>query len=388
MTKRDWDTIQNKMADEVGKCAVCGVESSVLQRCSRCKGTFYCGRECQRADWKAHKLKCRTNPPPSKACIPVWKRCNTEVPYLAKFICSSLVQHNFCIVDNFLGEEAAASVLAEVKALQRSVDFKPGQLSGGRLGSDNSQKFTESKLRGDLITWLEGSEKTLQSIPTLVRDLDELITCCTNSNQSFGGYRIEGRTKVMVAFYPGEGSGYVKHIDNPDRDGRCLTVLYYLNKSWKENDGGKLRLYRDDGSVVDIEPMLDRLLLFWSDERCPHEVLPSNSGRYAMTIWYFDSEQRRIAKHSRDSDLTSDIEVGIALKGVETCTIERNLARLKLEAKSEELVKSLLSDEDLEALSALVEQSEKPYATLTDAGIAPSIQEALMSVLMQRSRDR
>ena len=38
--------------------------------------------------------------------------------------------------------------------------------------------------------------------------------------------------QVMVAHYPGDGSGYKIHVDNTQKDGRCITVTYYLNKSW------------------------------------------------------------------------------------------------------------------------------------------------------------
>ena len=36
----------------------------------------------------------------------------------------------------------------------------------------------------------------------------------------------------------------------------------------------------------DVLPAGNRLLLFWSDEDCPHEVLPTRRDRYAMTVWY------------------------------------------------------------------------------------------------------
>jgi len=41
-----------------------------------------------------------------------------------------------------------------------------------------------------------------------------------------------------------------------------------------EADGGVLRLHRADGDV-DVEPLLDRCVIFWSDHRTPHEVHPA-----------------------------------------------------------------------------------------------------------------
>lgn len=33
-------------------------------------------------------------------------------------------------------------------------------------------------------------------------------------------------------------------------------------------------------------------MLFWSDKRVPHEVLPASVHRYAVTVWYFDGEEK------------------------------------------------------------------------------------------------
>lgn len=93
----------------------------------------------------------------------------------------------------------------------------------------------------------------------------------------------------MVATYSGSLRGrYLKHVD-ADR-GASLTAILYLNEAWNAEDGGHLRLYttgRDSRCArADVLPLWNRLLLFWANEDCPHEVLATHRDRYAMTTWY------------------------------------------------------------------------------------------------------
>merc|ERR1712083_904500 len=41
------------------QCKLCGIRTEKLSKCSRCKRTWYCGGECQVADWRNHKEICR-----------------------------------------------------------------------------------------------------------------------------------------------------------------------------------------------------------------------------------------------------------------------------------------------------------------------------------------
>ena len=365
-------------------CASCSLEKTNLLKCSRCKSVFYCSKECQKLHWKAHKPICQ---PIQKLPTPNLKLKFPQPPKkdsqsLAAFLCSSLKEEYISVVDDLFEDEEAINILEDVKKLHTSGIFQEGQLSGGKTASDDEQKFVEKRIRGDEITWLEGNEKHVPNIVKLIEFVDSLVISCSELPGGLNGYQIEGRAKAMVACYPGNGTGYTRHVDNPDGDGRCLTVIYYLNQGWGEDKGGKLRIYREKHHI-DVEPVLNRLLMFWSDGRNPHEVLPAYCTRYAITIWYFDAEQRHKAKQHHSFNDMGHLEAEFALMDVEAKRKERDLAEKKLREESEKLVKNLLSDEDLDALSALVRHHPNPNEVLTGLGIDKSVQEALLKLLVE-----
>jgi len=101
----------------------------------------------------------------------------------------------------------------------------------------------------------------------------------------------------------GGGALLPKHMDNDGSnalDNRKLTIILYLNPNWKEEDGGKIRIHcLDFKNKKDIEPINDRILLFYSDIMV-HEVLPVVGGenRYTLTLW--------LTTQSRDSNIHYD----------------------------------------------------------------------------------
>ncbi|XP_070771765.1 egl nine homolog 1 isoform X4 [Enoplosus armatus] len=306
-------------------CELCGKMEHLL-KCGRCRSSFYCSKEHQKQHWKEHKLICKEA---DKAQLPKQKpeqappsgddkepeKCREKISpeqadsasspqkLAVEYIVPCMNKHGICVLDNFLGAETGLGILENVKALHKTGKFTDGQLV--------SQKSDSTKdIRGDKITWIEGRESGCEKIRFLMSQMDDLIRHC---NGKLGNYTINGRTKAMVACYPGNGTGYVRHVDNPNGDGRCVTCIYYLNKDWTAKEhGGLLRIFPEGkAQFADIEPKFDRLLLFWSDRRNPHEVQPAFATRYAITVWYFDADERARAK---EKYLTGAGEKGVKVE--------------------------------------------------------------------------
>mmetsp|Transcript_28519 Transcript_28519/g.69393 ORF Transcript_28519/g.69393 Transcript_28519/m.69393 type:complete len:231 (-) Transcript_28519:40-732(-) len=73
---------------------------------------------------------------------------------------------------------------------------------------------------------------------------------------------------------------------------RYITCIVYLNSTWREGDGGCLRLHDsvatmgtfDSKGYTDVAPLAGRLVLFSSRTQW-HAVLPTFAPRYACSVW-------------------------------------------------------------------------------------------------------
>jgi hypothetical protein len=95
-------------------------------------------------------------------------------------------------------------------------------------------------LAGDLVAWVDGQQPTQTHLRTYLQRVD---TCVSELAAFLPELKsITNRSEAMCTCYPGSGTRYTRHCDNPNRNGRKLTALLYLNETWRPGDGGELRV--------------------------------------------------------------------------------------------------------------------------------------------------
>ena len=188
----------------------------------------------------------------------------------------ALGERGYLVRDGFSGARAAAAARAAALAFAEAEGLWPAGLSRG------AGYRRERERRGDEIAWLTPEQAPAGLTPLLERF--EALRLGLNRTAYLGLARFD----LQLARYPA-GARYVRHLDAfPGGPNRRLTATYYLNAGWRPEDGGLLRLHLPEGPF-DLEPVLDRLVVFLSD-RVEHEVLPARTPRWAVTAWYYGRE--------------------------------------------------------------------------------------------------
>lgn len=187
-------------------------------------------------------------------------------------ISDGLANSGFARVDNFLST-------AELSSLLKSEYFRES-LSQMRSAGIGKEGKTAVSVRGDQIYWIDRAEAP-ECVQLYFARLFELMTYL-NRDLFLSLKDIEAH----LTRYP-PGTFYKRHLDQFRRDDhRRLSVILYLNKEWKPEEGGVLRLYVNN-HPIDILPNAGRLVLFRSD-LLEHEVLPASRDRLSITGWMLD----------------------------------------------------------------------------------------------------
>jgi SM-20-related protein len=176
------------------------------------------------------------------------------------------------VCDGFLAAADVAALRAAAELRAARSEFRPAQIGTG------STRQARPDVRGDWICWW--TAPLLPAELALTRALDVLRNEL-NRELSLGIFEIE----LHYARYA-PGAAYARHSDQPRgaRD-RVVSFVIYLNEAWRDEDGGKLRLYFPPPSSIDVMPVGGRLVMFMSEER-EHEVLPATRERLSVTGWW------------------------------------------------------------------------------------------------------
>lgn len=239
---------------------------------------------------------------------------------------AQLRRSGYACIDRFVNVELAEAAGAEISAAHAA-----GRLAPGEVGSDGPSAHVSAKRRGDWVAHVGESEHGWTALRNACAAVDNLAA------ELRPALALGGASRPMATRYS-DGACYAMHFDNachdrprspararaelppasigasapavpesrmPQKAGasapcpneRRLTCVLYLTRNWQPGDGGELRLYRSNRSErsqderhtltrAEVSPVAGRLLLFWSDWRCPHEVLPAWRERLAVTVWY------------------------------------------------------------------------------------------------------
>ncbi len=173
------------------------------------------------------------------------------------------------VFDGLLGEARARAIAAELAA-------RPDASGAGGAGEGD----VDPRIRGDSTTSLE--RETDGPLADLWRVFDGLRA----ELEQRASLTLDDACEIELARYlPGRTNA--RHLDTSgDGARRRVSLLYYLN-DWQLGDGGELCVH-ESGGARNIDPELDRLVLFLSD-RVEHEVLPVVAPRSAVVAWFLGS---------------------------------------------------------------------------------------------------
>lgn len=189
-------------------------------------------------------------------------------------VTDGIAEHAFAVLDNFLS-------IQEVNQILEVNEFRSGfaEMKKAGVGKSSERQINES-IRGDYIRWIDPASAP-NALSIYLTRMRELMTYLNRS--LFLSLR---DLEAHMTVYP-EGSFYKRHLDQfRTDDHRKLSAICYLNKDWKESEGGQLRMYLPDRSL-DIFPVAGRLVCFRSD-MIEHEVLPASRPRLSLTGWFVD----------------------------------------------------------------------------------------------------
>jgi len=184
-------------------------------------------------------------------------------------IIDALVEDGYIVIEDALHVDLASSL--KNIALDEN-DFKRAGIS------PNSSLHVDNDRRRDKIKWLDEDDAAQSDFIAFTTTLQEHL-----NRELYLGLSYH---ESHFAIY-NEGDFYETHLDTfKNSKNRVVTVVYYLNEEWTEDDGGELVVYdKDNKHLATLLPKANTMIVFLS-EKFPHEVLATNKKRFSIATWF------------------------------------------------------------------------------------------------------
>lgn len=187
-------------------------------------------------------------------------------------IAEAIANCGLAVCPDFLDEASMTALARRARGL-----LGAGGLRRAGVGPTGALHY-DPKIRGDSVRWLEPPGKGPER-----RYLDRMESLRTAVNRAcqLGLFELEAH----YARYP-VGAGYERHVDAfQDGGRRRLSCILYLNRGWRQRDGGELHLWLPDGQEFTLLPRAGTLVAFLSNV-FPHAVRPARRPRWSITGWF------------------------------------------------------------------------------------------------------
>ncbi len=236
-----------------------------------------------------------------------------RLPLLSPSILETLDTQGYAIVPNFLSQSLVDELRQDLVMLRNGgIAFKQAKIGQDGTNALNTEiRIAETCFLGrgrkDLTTAMSSIDDSIRDrsgglydiIDTLRMKLDTIVIRGEAVQRQQQQSLDPSLTELLYAYYP-RGGYYRRHRDAMPNSASVLrkySLLLYLSDENYDPivDAGQLRLHLDGGgdecprgvlpNYVDVNPTGGTLVLFKS-ELIPHEVLNTNSERFALVGWF------------------------------------------------------------------------------------------------------
>jgi len=189
---------------------------------------------------------------------------------------AGLQVRGWAVCDDFLSPDLVGKLADEAGRLRARGAFR-----AARVGRGPTLRADES-VRTDQVSWIdwENASRSLRRY----HERMEALRSAINRELQLGLFGFEAHFAIYEP-----GAFYRTHFDRfRNAEHRIVSAIVYLNREWREADGGALSLYvegTESATSVAVQPVGGRLVIFDSG-RFPHEVLPAGRQRAAITGWF------------------------------------------------------------------------------------------------------